>query len=164
MADNTEQLTFDYVDLNQIDPSFSTLPEDIYTLRILKMERLTYPKKVNGVPTGEDGQRIAVNLAVADHPSLSGRRIFESLWPSNFTFRVLRRLADNTGVQQEAGAPIETWLQAVSEVQPLIKLKVGFRTKRVQNGDGQWTSEVILNDAGKPQDNAIDWREMQPVS
>ena len=163
MAD-TEQMTFDYVDLNQIDPSFSTLPEDMYTLRILKAEKLSYAKKLNGVPTGEDGQRLSIQLSVVDHPSLSGRRLFESLFPSNFTFRVLRRIADNTGIQQEPGEPLEVWFQRLTESQPALKLKVGFRTKRVQKAPGEWTTEVVLNDAGKPQDNAVDWREMQPAN
>ena len=161
-------MTFDYVDLNQIDPSFSVMPEDMYTLRILKMEKLTFPRKVNGIPTGEDGQRIAVNLTVADHPSLSGRRIFESLWPNNFTFRVLRRLADNTGIAQNPGEPLEAWLQKMTETQPTIKLKVEFRTKNIKKlnpatGVEEWTKEVVLNEQGKPAENSIDWREMQPA-
>lgn len=160
-----EQLTFDHVDLNQIDPNFSTLPQDMYTLRILKAEKRTYAKKDGS----GDGQFMSFNFAVVDHPTLSGRRFYDSLFPSNYAFRVLRRIADFTGIQQNAGEPLEEWLKTLTETQPLIKMLVGYRSKRVKKVDPatgveSWENEVVLNDAtGKPQDNAVDWREMQPA-
>lgn len=160
MAD--QQLLFDYVDLNDIDPNFSPIPEEMYTLKILKAEKKDFNYK-QGAKAGQAGQMLKFHLAVADHPEHSGRRLFPSLFPSNFTFRALRRLADATGIQQEPGTGIEQWLADLSEVQPMFKAKVTFLTKRVKNADGTWSTEVVLNDAGNPSDNDVDWSEIQPA-
>ena len=150
----SEVLGFDYVDLNEVDPNFTAMPEDMYTLRILKAEKIDFQYKT-GAKIGQDGERISLQLAVVEHPELSGRRLFESLFPSNFVYRVLRRIADATGVQQEPGSPLTTWLGTLSELQPTFKVKVGFKTDRA--------GVVLMTPAGKPQDNAVDWREVQPA-
>jgi hypothetical protein len=149
-----EQLMFDYVDLNQIDPTFSPLPEDMYKVRIVKAEKRELVYKT-GARAGQTGQVINLQLAVVDHPSYSGRRLFEGFFPNNFSFRVLRRLADITGIQQEPGTVLDTWLTAMTEAQPTVKLRVGYKKDR----DG---NVIIDETSGKPRDNAVDWREMQP--
>jgi hypothetical protein len=149
-----EALLFDYVDLNEIDPSFAPIPEDMYTLNILKAEKKDFEYK-KGDKIGQQGQLLKFQLAVAEHPELSGRRLFESLFPSSFVFRVLRRVADVTGVTQEVGSPLESWLEQLSEVQPSFKVMVEYKKDRA--------GVVILNEAGKPAENAVNWKTVQPA-
>lgn len=154
MATN-DVTSFDYTDLNEVDPNFQPIPApEYYNLRIMKAERRTFTYKT-GAKQGQDGDLISLTVAVVDHPEYSGRRLFGSLFPSNFSLRALRRIADATGIQQEPKAPIDTWLAALAENQPVVKVQVTYRKDREGN--------VVLNSAGNPAENDINWMEVQPV-
>jgi hypothetical protein len=151
---------FEYIDLNEIDPSFKALPEAFYTLRVLKAERKTFDYK-NGPKAGTSGDMLKFQFAVTDDPSYSGRRLFPAVFPGNKrALRGLRKLADATGIQQEPGTAIDTWLAALTEVQPTFKQKVKYAAK--WNKDTQ-QEEVVLNEKGEPADNDVDWAEIQPA-
>ena len=150
--------SFTHANLNEIDPSFDCIPEDMYTLKILKVELKDFAYKEGnkkGIPVGTPGQYIKFNLAVTDHEKFAGRRVFPTLFPNAYSLKVLRRLADKTGVPQEPEEPLDGWLARMSEIQPEFKTKVEFAKDR--------EGKVLMNDYGKPADNAVDWRTILPV-
>jgi hypothetical protein len=148
---NDEPITFQFIDLNEIDPTFKPIDEGIYTLKVLKAELKTYTAKqdTKTQKTGDTGQFVKLQLAVVNDDNYAGRRIFpKPLFPGNRTFRALRKIMDATGVMQEVGMPIEDWLNLLSTVQP------EFKTKVTQVPDRR-NPDVI--------DNDVDWREVLPV-
>jgi hypothetical protein len=147
---------FQYVDLNQVDPNFSLLDEEVYNFVISKAERKPY---------GTEGKsRIVFTLTVTQHQKFAGRKLFPSLFFSEFTLKSLRRIADATGVPQTPG-DMDGWLKDLSTIQPPVKLKV------IKVPDGKTTKDKVTNELiftpnpntvktdGTPDTvNAVDWK------
>ncbi len=153
---------FDYVDLNEVDPSFKPLPSDFYTLKILKEELkgFNYKKTTDSHTAGDPGEYVKFQLAVTTHPEYSGRRLFESLFFGRRELRGLRLLMDATGINQVPGSPITDWLKQLSEVQPEFRTKV--ECKPDVNRDG--TVRSVDPKTGLPQDiNVVKWTEVIPA-
>lgn len=149
---------FTYVNLNEIDPTFDVLPEDLYTLKIIKGELMKFlykPNNKRGVPEGTEGNFVKFTLAVTNHDKFAGRRVFPTLFPNAWSLKVLRRLADKIGIPQEPEEPLDGWLARLSELQPEFKSKVEFSKDR--------EGKVVLNEFGKPAENAVDWRTILPA-
>jgi len=155
----TEEVGFEYVDLNEVDPSFKPIPPSIYTLRVLKAERKAFTYKT-GDKAGTEGSYVKFQLAITDDPSYSGRRLFPALFSNARAFRGLRKLMDATGIQQEPGTTLDVWLAALTEAQPTYKQKVKYAAKYNKETKQE---EVVLNDKGEPADNDVDWNEIQPA-
>lgn len=117
-------LDFRYVDLKDIDPNFTMLDPEWYDLRISKAELATYEAKKDTKThkMGDTCTRIDLAFTVVDHPKFTGRKIWERLFPNDFSFKVLRRIADNTGIQQTGD--LEQWLKELATVGPTIRLYV----------------------------------------
>ena len=160
MSVDTNEMTFgfEHVHLNEVDPTFDVVPDDVYQLKFLKGEVLDFeykPGNKKGIPAGTVGQRIKLSLMITNNDQFAGRRIWATLFPSNFTLKVLRRLSDRVGIPQEAGEDLPAWLERMSEIQP------EFRTKVEASKDRE--GKVVLNDYGKPAENAVDWRTLLPA-
>lgn len=151
--------SFDYVDLNQIDPSVKPVDQGVYTLKILKAEKKT--------SKAGDKEFIKFDLAITNDQNFSGRRLWPTLFPSDFTFKTLRKLMDVTGVAQDPGTDLGDWLKTLSEVQPEFKTLIrtyedrkfvkgdkGIPTGEVRNFKPDSTPEVV---------NAINWMEIHPA-
>ena len=121
---------FEYVHLADIDPNFSPIDEAVYTLKLLKLEYRT-PKAGGNV-------YISGQFAVTGEGKFTGRRLFDNFFNNDFHKRVLRRLADYTGVSQQATESFTSWMQRISEVQPDFRVlvtkgvDVDYKTKEVR--------------------------------
>lgn len=120
MSEATAAVGCDYQDLNEIDPNYSTLPQDVYTLKVLNAE-IKPIKYQRGAKAGTEGEVIKFQFAVTQHPTLSGRQIYVSFFPSEFVFKGLRRIMDATGVRQSPGSPLSEWLTALKEAGSTFK-------------------------------------------
>ena len=136
--------TFEYVDLDTIDPSFKAIPQDVYTLVPIKAEIKEFTYK-SGERKGQTGQRVAFQLAVTDHPQYAGRRVFATLFAGDFAFRTCRRISDTTGVPQNGS--FRDWLAAYTESKAPFKIMVTTKPKADGSGD----------------DNDVDWKTLAPA-
>lgn len=136
MADETTILdtssAFDYLDLNEIDPTTRPLPEAVYTLQILDAKQQSGVGKASGKPY----TCIVMSLAVVNHPEYSGRRLWERFFPNDFHKKALRRLMDATGVEQTPGEPIISWLERLTMEKPEFNALV--KTKDEDNNVINW--------------------------
>lgn len=139
---------FEYVFLGDVDPTFKPIDAGPYNLRVIKafIKPFKYSK---GARAGETGEQIKLQLAVTDHPQYSGRRVFATLFPNDFSLRALRRLQDNTGVVQEGNEPIADWLARLASEGAVFNVQVNV-TERT-GADGAPVS-----------DNDVDWKTIQP--
>ncbi len=139
---------FEYVDLNEIDPTIKPLTKDFYNLKILKAELKSTTYKT-GDKTGQPLQFVKFTLAIVDHPDFSGRRVFpKPLFEGQSTFKKLRKVMDATGVAQEPGTPLDAWLAVLSEAQPTFKAQV---------------TQVLDRRDPNVLDNDVNWWEVAPA-
>jgi hypothetical protein len=148
---------FDYVRLQDIDPSFQALEEDVYNLRILKAEAITYTAKkdTKTAKSGDEAVRYSLQFAVQGHPKYSGRRIFETLFPNDFTWKVFRRIMDATGIPQ-GDLTISDWLVALTQTQPAVRLKVEATPDVLR--DGTPNPKNVRPDGSPGLKNVIAWK------
>lgn len=157
---------FRYTDLNDVDPNFSLLEPEVYTLRISKAELLTFKAKTaqpaKGINVGDEGTYIKFTFIVTNHPKSAGQRHWETFFSSPFALRNLRRIADASGVPQ-AGS-MENWLSSLSTIQPSIKLKIDKvdDVVRVKNASGEYDEvpnpRTVNSDGTPSKKNTVDWR------
>jgi hypothetical protein len=150
---------FNYVNLQEIDPAFETLPTNLYTLQVQKAELKEFVYKPGSEKAGQTGSFVKFQFVVVDHDTYSGRRVFETLFPSTFTFKGLRRLMDATGVVQEAGAPLTEWLGTLTNESPKFKIMVEQAEDVDKNGVAKNTDFK-----GNPAKiNRLRWNNVQPA-
>jgi len=120
---NNTPLDFDYVDLNEVDPNQTKIPENAYTLKVLNAEL------INGISkkSGEPYKRVDFTFAIVDDETFSGRRLWDSLFQNESSLKRLRRLMDATGVQQTPGTTLSEWLKELTLYQPSFKAEVTLR-------------------------------------
>lgn len=147
--------SFDYVDLNEVDPRMERLPEGTYTLQILSAELQSGESR----STGKPWQCVLMRFAVAGEGKFVGRRLTERFFTSEFSLKALRRIMDATGIRQEPGQPISEWLRELSIQQPLIKVQVGLEEER-----DPITKEPRLDYKGDvAKRNVISWYNVFPA-
>lgn len=159
----SNEIGFNYVDLNQIDPNLRPVPSDVYKLEIIRAELAEFTYKKNQVDSrtgdvihaiGDTGEYIKFRLAVVDHDEESGRVLFESLFFGQKELRWLRRLMDATGVAQNPGETLAEWLKQLTEAKPTIKVPV----EEVEDKRGE-----VGRDGKKPTKNVVKWGEVMPA-
>jgi hypothetical protein len=161
-----DTVDFRYVDLKDVDPNFTLLDPEMYDLRITKAELVTYVSKhdTKTLKTGEEGTYFKFAFTVVDHPKFTGRKIWETLFPSEFSLKILRRIADNTGISQSGS--LEDWCKEVTQISPTVKLMVdkvpdtigkdGVPNPRTQKADGTASDKNVINwRAGVQQSSAV---------
>ena len=166
MAEAFDVNQFDYPDLRQVDPEYSKLPEDIYTLRVLKM---TLAVSKNGEKPYLLGQ-----FAVTRHDKYSARRIshfFNNILdPEKRDMKDLAKLAKVTGVPFSGSFP--EWVANMNQIGPEfvapVKLVPQFNNVKTVGEGGQitWTKEPKNDPVTGEQelDNKIDFRNVQPAN
>lgn len=115
--------SFKYVHLDQVDPNIKWTPVDegFYNLRLISAERKEYTKSPE--KGGGTGEFIKLGFAIQESGKFAGKKIYpDALFPNGYTFRVMRRIQDATGISQEGDT--DTWLAALQTVQPTLKLMV----------------------------------------
>lgn len=151
-----DQATFKYVNLNEIDPSFTNIEPGFYNLRISKAEMREYvsKKETAKLAIGQTGYYVNFALTVVGHEKFSGRKLFESLFENDFTFKCLRRIADATGVPQSGS--LEDWLKELQTISPVVKLKVDVVSD--VNRDGTANPKTVKPDGTPGEKNVISWK------
>ena len=153
---------FEYTDLNEVDPSFKPIDADFYNLKILKAElkSFTYKQDSKNHAAGDPGSMLKLQLAVTQHPTYSGRRLFEGLFFGARELRALRKIQDQTGVAQDPGSPFTDWVAKLNERQPVFKAQVtkgpdvDYRgNARSFEADG--TTPAVVN--------KVNWKEILPA-
>jgi hypothetical protein len=144
--------SFQYVHLDQVDPSFTMIDEGFYNLKLITAETREYDKTASG---GKKGEFIKLGFAVQDHTKFTGRRVYpQPLFPSEFSFRVLRRIQDATGVQQNGDT--NSWLAKLQAIGPVMKLKVTVVPDA--NFAGVPNPKTVKPDGSPSDRNDIDWK------
>lgn len=152
-------MDFRYVDLKDIDPNFTLLDPEFYNLRITKAELQGYEVKagsaaaLRGEPVGTQKAFVKIAFTVVDHQKFTGRKIWESLFPSDFSFKCLKRIEEATGVPF---TDMEGWLVELTNTAPVVKLKVD----KVQDvmRDGTPNQKTMKSDGTPGDKNQVDWR------
>lgn len=160
MAEAMDVNQFEYPDLKQIDPEYSKLEADVYTLRVLKL----------GINVGASGKPYVLGqFAVTKHDRHSARRVskfFNNVTdPASRDLKDLAKLAKVTGVAFAGQLP--EWVASINAIQPEFKAPVLLEPqyKNIKLADGTWTKEPKLEDNGEPvMDNRIDFRNAQPAN
>jgi hypothetical protein len=154
-------LDFRYIDLKDIDPNFTLLDPEFYNLRITKAEIKTYLIKDGSAAVrkgtanvGDEGTYLNFAFTVVDHQKFTGRKHWESLFPSDFSFKCLKRIEEATGVQQTGS--MEDWLSQLTAIGPTVKLKVD-KVPDV-NRDGTPNQKTMKADGTPGEKNVVDWK------
>lgn len=150
--------SFEYVHLGDVDLTFKSIPQDVYTLQVsgAGIKEIEYKK---GAKAGTTGQVAKLQLTVVDHPQYSGRRLFETAFPDDGGLRILRRLQDSTGVVQATNEPLPQWLERIAEVKPTFRVLV----TEVQAKDFTTRSPKVDETGAPVMDNKIVWKEAVPA-
>jgi hypothetical protein len=157
---------FEYPDLKQVDPEYSKLEADIYTLRVLK---LTLSEPTAEAAAAGKKPYVIGQFAVTKHDKHSARRLTKFfnnvLDPGKRDMKDLAKLAKVTGVPFDGGLP--QWCAEITTIQPEFKAPVMLEPqfKNVKQGDGSWSKVPELEGNGEPVlDNRIDFRNAQPAN
>lgn len=152
-----ESTGFEYVDLKEVDPNFKTVADGFYTLKVIKafLKEFTYGPAAK--KAGQTGQVAKFQFAITDDSSPErGRRVFASFFSDARGLGNMRRIMDATGVVQDDGEDIASWLEKLVQQGADFKTRVGivpaidFKTRQPRVDP--------LN--GKPiMDNEIYWKE-----
>lgn len=165
MAEAFDVNQFEYPDLKQIDPEYSKLEADVYTLRVLKLS----------LAAGKSGKPYALGqFAVTKHDRHSARRLskfFNNVTdPNSRDLKDLAKLAKVTGVAFTGTLP--DWIASVNQIQPEFKAPVMLEPQfsNVKSDDGvgnvSWSKVPKFEDDGTTpvMDNRIDFRNAQPAN
>lgn len=126
------------IHLEDIDPTFTAIPDDFYNLKISSAEKKSYDNTAKG---GKAGASVKFIYTVIDHPTFTGRKVFpENMFINNFNLAVFRRIMDATGVQQ-GPLTFEAWLKELGSVGATLKLKVetvdAMKYRKLADGSGE---------------------------
>jgi hypothetical protein len=135
------ETTFEHVNLNEVDPSAAQVTPGVYTFEVsdAAMKTFTYQKGDNA---GKEGTRLALALTICDDPKLSGRRIFESLFPGKGTEKQCRRIMDATGISQSD--TFAQWLTDLKESKARFQAPVVMKEQKQQDGTVKSQASVNL--------------------
>lgn len=151
------------INLHDIDPSFTLLEgPEVYSLRIMKVEEPSYvaKKTTKTQVEGETVKYVKFTFTVTDHPKFTGRKHWESLFYSNFSLQILRRIMDATGVSQTG--TLQDWFAELNQIQPVIKLEIN-QVPDV-NRDGTPNPNTVKEDGTPRNKNVVNWRAgVQPA-
>lgn len=104
------ELNFDHINLNEVDPNASSVPDGPYTFQVAGVYPKTYIGK-SGDNLGKEGSYVSVRFAIVGTDKYAGRSTFESFFPNKGTAIMFRKIMDATGVAQKPGQPVEDWLK-----------------------------------------------------
>lgn len=159
-------LDFRYADLKDVDPNFTLLDgPEFYNFRITKAELKSYVVKAESAAVrdgkataGDEGHYINFALTVVEHPKFTGRKIFETIFPSDFSLKILKRIEQATGVEQTAS--MENWLVQLTTIQPTIKVLVEQVPDLMK---GQPNPKTQKPDGSPGNKNQVSWKSgVQP--
>lgn len=134
MSETNQAFEFEYVNLNEIDPTLKPVPAASYKQRLVKTSVINGIGKNSGKPY----TRFEVQTQIIDHPQQGGRAVFGSLFPSGQKeMRFLRRLMDATGVVQSEGEPLGEWFGRLATDKPEFQGVVGVESYTTSTGESK---------------------------
>lgn len=152
-----EEFSFEYTNLQDIDPSAKPIEEGVYELRVSRAELVAYTNDRGS------GKRLSFAFTVDNHPKYLGRKLFDTMFPSEVTFKILRLIMDATGVVQERTETLETWCKKLVEEGANFKVPVSIVLDQYKNKQGEIvvrSRDIHGNPAPK---NKIEWFRVQAV-
>lgn len=127
---------FDHVNLNEIDPNASNIPDGEYTFIIAAAQKRSF---TNEKGTGE---YLSLRTAITDSDSYNGKSFYNSLFmtnkqgePDKNTLKQLALIQRATGISQGQGQTVTEWFTALPPQQPRFKASLATAPrydKRVQ--------------------------------
>ena|ERR1700722_17350939 len=147
--------SFEHFNLNEVDPTFKPIDPKIYGLRVNKFEyKIVQPK--SGKRVGEDTPLVNANFTVINDDTFSGRRLRHTFWMLNpYDQKAVRRLAENTGLMQEADEPFEEYCKRFASQNPPVEFRTYVGLKELPG----------KNEKGESQyDNEIKWNQVFPIA
>ena len=124
-----EAVEFEHIIIMQIDPTFKPIDEGFYTLQVNKLTPKTGVAK-SGKNSGKPYMFLNGSFTVVNDENFSGRKLWKSFWASNpVDLKDLRRLADATGVVQEAGQTLSEYAAVYETLNPPAQFKVFVGTE-----------------------------------
>jgi hypothetical protein len=161
------QFAFRYADLKDVDPNFTLLDgPEVYSFRITKAELTSYTAKTTNKnqTAGDEVDYVKLTLTVTNHPKFSGRKLWEPLFPGDFSLKTLKRIEEATGIVQTGS--MESWLAEVSQIQPTIKAQVDQvpdLMKEPGTGNMIPNPKTVKSDGTAGLKNVVNWRSgVQP--
>jgi len=138
---------FEHINIMEIDPTFKPINEGFYTLQVNKLT----PKTITPSKGKNQGKAVLVlngSFTVVGDDAFSGRKIWKSFWASNpVDLKDLRRLADATGVTQDAGQTLSEYAQTFETLNPPAEFKVFLATQADYRDPTQMVNEIKFNQA-----------------
>jgi len=160
MSPMIENETFEYLDLKTVDPNYTPVDEEVYTLKVIKFA-LAKTKGDNGKTVKP---YLQATFAITNHDKNNGRRLFHNFWNiqdnGGLDAKALKRVSAATGINQDGG--FERWVETMSLEQPTFKTLVkkqvattwdAVNKQRVAKLDPVTQQEVI--------ENVIDFRNVE---
>lgn len=148
MNNNTD---FDFLNLNEIDPTVKPVPPGLYTLKVNKAEFGTFvlkqDDKYGDGKTGDTKKYVKFRFQVVGDSDERGKTMFISNFGGKRGATELRLLMDGIGIPQEG--TLEDWLTTLSQEKPEFNAQVGTKPKK--------------NDPSQ-EENMIYWRSITPVA
>ncbi len=154
---------FSHTNLNDVDPNFTPIATNTYSLRVVSAELVPYTDK----NTGEEKERVSLGLTIFNDPDFSGRRVWESFFEGDFALKNLRRIMDASGIPQNPGESIESWLNRLVVEQAEVRVPIVLEDDMIKD---KTTKELIPNprtvklDGSPSQRNRVDWFRIAPVA
>lgn len=148
---------FRHMDLKDVDPNFTKLDgPQVYSLRISSAAFAEYTAKTTNKnqTVGDQVTYIKLALTVVDDPKFTGRKLWEPIFPGDFSAKILKRIEEATGVEQTGD--MEGWLAQLSSIQPVIKVQVDLvpDTQR----DGSPNPRTVKQDGSADTKNTVNWK------
>lgn len=154
--------TWDHVNLNDVDPSFASIDEGYYNLRLTTAELrpFTYGPQ-HETRAGEKDELVSLSFTITGDQKFSGRRVFPSaLFPNGFGKTILRRLQDAAGISQDGD--FKSWLKEMTTTGPVFKLYVYNKPDEIKGVPNPKNVKADGSAGDKPD---IDWKKgIQPAS
>jgi hypothetical protein len=155
-----ENETFEYLDLKAVDPNYTPVEEEVYTLKVIKF--------VLAKTKGDNGKTVKPYLqatfAITNHTQNNGRRLFHSFWNiqdnNSFDAKALKRVSAATGINQDGG--FTAWVEKMSLEQPIFKALVKKQNATQWNKEKQ-VAELKLDPVTQLPipENVIDFRNVE---
>lgn len=134
---------FEYFNIMDVDPSAKPIEKGVYKLRLTKVES-TVIVPAKGKNAGQETTVVKGAFTVIDDDRYSGRKLWNDFWLSNtFAQKQLRKLADATGITQDAGEALAGWLGRLTEFQP--EFKVFVEVESYTDREGKVGEKNVIN-------------------
>lgn len=137
------ELTFEHINLNQVDPNASSVPDGPYNFQVAGIYPKTYTVK-SGENVGSTGNYVSVRFAITGDDRYTGRSTFETFFPNKASAVMFRKIMDATGIVQGDGQSIEEWLRELQTSGAAFASSLQMREDKQKDGSTKPTQHLNL--------------------